>query len=178
MESANNSCEEDENNKPFLVVTAGQKSDDRITKFLDANSGEGPNKMCLGWREIHHELGLSESEFGLVNLAQAAAKRWEGRRIVMLVDEITDLTAVNKLDDQSVPELMSMIFVVNPFASRYEPGRGLRYLVCRSKRVELSSWPLSLPQSFVQVTLATPYRSTIAITKFSGNSVGMGWKRH
>ena len=39
MESANNSCEEDENKKPFLVVTAGQKGNDLITKFLDANSG-------------------------------------------------------------------------------------------------------------------------------------------
>ena len=139
MESANNSCEEDENNKPFLVVTAGQKSDDLVTKFLNANSGEGPNKTCLGWREIHHEFRLSESEFGLVNLAQAAAKRWEGRRIVMLVDEITDLTAVNKLDDQSVPELMNMILVVNPVASRYEPGRGLRHQVGCLMRVELSS---------------------------------------
>ena len=161
MDSAAKFCEDGENKEPLLVVTAGQKSEDPIMKYLDANSGGSPNKICKGWRDIHQEFGISsESEFGLVPLAQAVAKRFEGRKIVMLVDEITDLTAVNELNDQSVPESISMVLVVNPIASRYNP-----YL--RKRPAHRPSWQLSLPPSFVQVTLETPYRSTIAITNFT-----------
>ena len=124
MESAAKFCEDSENKKPLLIVTAGQKSDDHIMKYLDANSGESPNKICKGWRHIHQEFGLSsESEFGLVPLARAVAKRCEGRKIVMLVDEITDLATVNELNDQSVPKSISMVLVVNPVASRYEHSK-------------------------------------------------------
>ena len=53
---------------------------------------------------------------------------------------------LSKLGELNVPESMRMILVLNPMASKS---------------------PLTLPPSFLQVTLTTPYRSTIAITSLA-----------
>ena len=83
----------------------------------------------------------------LLHLTEVLAKRWEGRQIVMLVDEIKDKKMLGKLKDQSLPESVRMILIVNPATSYGSP--------------------LTLPPSFLHVTLTTPYRSTIAITRLA-----------
>merc|ERR1719264_668446 len=85
----------------------------------------------------------------LLHLTEALATRWPGRQIVMLVDEITNKDMLSKLGDQSLPETVRMILVLNPVASLYDKS------------------PLTLPPSFLHVTLTTPYRSTIAITRLA-----------
>jgi len=65
---------------------------------------------------------------------------------VMLVDEIHKKAFLRKLEEQNFPESVRMILILNPKESR---------------------GPLTLPPSFLHVTLTTPYRSTIAITSLS-----------
>ena len=59
--------------------------------------------------------GVSDSSATV--LAEALAKRWEGRQIVMLVDEFNSKAMLNKLVDQSFPDSVRMIFVLNALAS-------------------------------------------------------------
>ena len=94
------------------------------------------------------EFGVSESKMGvrLLDLTEALAKRWEGRQIVMLVDEIINKDMFSKLGEQCFPESVRMILVLNPDA------RGNYF---------------TLPPSFLHDTLTTPYRSTIAITSLA-----------
>ena len=63
----------------------------------------------------------------------------------MLVDEIRFRLMLSKLKEQSFPKSVRMILVLNP-SSSYDGS------------------PLTLPPSFLHVTLKTPYRSTRAIT--------------
>ena len=65
----------------------------------------------------------------------------------MLVDEIQNKNLLNKLGENNLPESVRMILILNPKQSKGDP--------------------LSLPPSFLHVTLTTPYRSTIAITILS-----------
>ena len=67
----------------------------------------------------------------------------------MLVDEITDKYMFSKLGDQTFPETVRMILVLNPIASGSDKSL------------------LTLPPSFLHATLTTPYRSTIAITRLA-----------
>merc|ERR1712218_8430 len=62
-------------------------------------------------------------------------------------DEIKYKGMFRKLGDQSFPESVRMILIVNP--------------------KESDGSPLTLPPSFLHVTLTTPYRSTIAITSLA-----------
>jgi hypothetical protein len=98
------------------------------------------------------EYGVSESELEmqLLHLTEALAKRWEGRQIVILMDEILfpdDM--LNSLADHAerIPQCVKIILIVNP----------LFY----------SDLPTTLPESFLHINLATPYRSTIAITRLA-----------
>ena len=68
--------------------------------------------------------------------------------VSMLVDEITSKDMLSKLVDLVLPESVRMILVLNPIVS---DGKS----------------PLTLPPSFLHVTLTTPYRSTIAITSLA-----------
>ena len=118
-------------------------------KYLDASTGTRANKIFKSWLDIKKEFGVStSSDMQLVYLTEALTKRWEGRHIVILVDEIIDKDMLIKLGDQSFPESVRMILVVNP-------------------RAFTKNVPLTLPPSFLQVTLTTPYRSTIAITSLA-----------
>merc|ERR1711971_513517 len=144
MEPANDTFEE-ACNEPLLVVTAvSQKENDPILKYLDDSTGTRAN----GWLDIMTELGVKweSNDMQLVNLTEALAKKYAGRQIVMLVDEIINKSMLSKLEDRSLPESVRMILVLNPDA--YES-------------------PLTLPPSFLHVTLTTPYRSTIAITSLA-----------
>ena len=89
----------------------------------------------------------SEDEMQLLHLTEALAKRWEGRQIVILVDDIIYPDDwVNSLADHAerIPQCVKLILIVNPrFSSRLRT---------------------TLPESFLHINLATPYRSTIAIT--------------
>ena len=67
---------------------------------------------------------------------------------MLLVDEIVFKHLLRKLVGQSFPEMLRMILILNPKASSKEN-------------------PLILPSSFLHVTLTTPYRSTIAITRLA-----------
>ena len=82
----------------------------------------------------------------LSHLTQAMAKRWPGQQIVFLVDEILSTAMFTNLQDQNIPESVRMILILNPNSDAKH---------------------LSLPPSFQRVTLSTPYRSTIAITRLA-----------
>ena len=140
----------EEGNEPLLVVTAyWQEADNPIMKYLDASTGMGANKIVKGWDDILKEFRVSRSGYmELLDLTEALAMRWEGRQIVMLVDEIRDKDMLSKLEDQSFPESVRMVLVLNPGAHGDHS-------------------PLTLPPSFLHVTLKTPYRSTIAITSLA-----------
>ena len=78
------------------------------------------------------------------------AKRWEGRQIVILLDEIfRPDTWLNNLADHAerIPQCVKLILIVNPNFS--------------------SCLPTTLPESFLLINLATPYRSTKAITSLA-----------
>ena len=56
---------------------------------------------------------------------------------------------LSKLREQSFPESLGMILILKPTIGTSEKD------------------PLTLPPSFLHVTLTTPYRSTIAITRLA-----------
>ena len=97
----------------------------------------------------------------LLHLVEELAKKWEGRRITMLVDEIAfsgegaRAEWLHDLDDQSFPESVRMILILNPVET------------ADNARFTESNEDLVLPPSFLQVMLTTPYRSTRAITTLS-----------
>ena len=140
-------CSEEATAEPLLVVTAHMpEKNDPIMKYLNACSATKANKIVMDWKSITNEHGVDMThkiepiQKQLLGLAEALARKWEGRQIVLLVDEILH-TVLDKLDEQTFPESVKMILVVNPNTRRPNP-----------------------PPSFLYVTLTTPYRSTIAIT--------------
>jgi len=138
---------------PVLVVTAdGQLKEDPILNYLDANTTVAKTKIFDNWGGILKEYGVSESEeeMRLLHLTEALAKRWEGRQIVILLDEIISPDIMlNSLTKQSekIPDCVRLILIVNPEFS--------------------SNLPTTLPESFLRIDLSTPYRSTIAITSLA-----------
>ena len=118
-------------------------------KYLDASTGTRANKIVKGFYDLREENGW-EPKVGLqIHFqAEALAKRFEGRQIVMLVDEISSKGMLSKMGDLVFPETVRMILVLNPKKKSNEK-------------------PLTLPPSFLHVTLSTPYRSTIAITSLA-----------
>ena len=117
-------------------------------RHLDASTGTRANKISKSWPDIMKECGIASSEpdMGLVHVTEAFSKRWEGRQVVMLLDEILDDKILLNLGDQSIPESVRLILVINPITSLTH---------------------LTLSPSFLQVTLTVPYRSTIAITRLA-----------
>ena len=88
------------NNEPLLVVTTElKKEDDPIMKYLDDANGSKENKIFKKWRNILEEFEIStDRAYGvqLLHLAEALAKKWEGREIVMLLDEIQNRIIMSK----------------------------------------------------------------------------------
>ena len=144
---------------PVLLVTAeDMNKEDPLLKHLDANTTKAKTKIFDDWKEIRKEYGISgsEEEMQLLHLTEALAKRWEGRQIVILLDEILLPKKLNSLADHAerIPQCVKLILIVNPWYS--------------------SDLPTTLPESFLHINLATPYRSTIAITtlaRFLANGV-------
>ena len=104
--------------------------------------------ISKGWDDMKREFGVSGSLYKthLLELSEGLAKKWAGRDIVPIVDEIYRKALLSNLGEQSFPESVRMILIVNPDAR----GR-----------------PLALPPSVLHVTLTIPYRSTIAITSLA-----------
>ena len=151
LQVANNLVEsskgEGEVDEPVLVVTAyRQTGEEFIMKYLDSSAGARAIKYFKGWDDIREEFGVPEwGHKQLLLMAKAFAERWKRKEIVMLVDEILDKHVLIKLEEQIFPDSVRMILVVNP----------------------VSESSLTLPPSFLHVTLTTPYRSTIAITRLA-----------
>ena len=82
----------------------------------------------------------------LLHLTKALAKRWEGRQIIILQDEILFPEFFSTLFELSekIPQCVKLILIFNPRDS--------------------SRLCTTLPDSFLHINLTTPYRSTIAIT--------------
>ena len=174
-------------NRPALVVTAcDRRQKDPLMQYLDSSTMvvDSKNKTFNGWFDLLHEMRVSTSDItpgGIIGgvgalwdrhravtmpepkmklhlLTQAVAKKWEGRQVVMLVDEVSDREIVTALSDHGVPDSIRIILALNPEASP----------------VSLS--PLVLHPSFLHVALTVPYRSTIAITslaRFIANSTNL-----
>ena len=89
-------------------------------KYLDAGTGTRVNKIFKGWDDIMKEFGFSQSSASMVllHLAEALAKRWERRQILMLVDEIFDKEMLSNLGNQTFPESVRMVLVLNPILTQ------------------------------------------------------------
>ena len=96
---------EEAGKEPLLVVsTQYQNENDPIMKYLNASTGTEANKIVKSWPDMIKEFGVANSEpdMGLVNLTEALSKRWEGRQIVVLLDEILDDQMLLKLGVQRI----------------------------------------------------------------------------
>ena len=106
--------------KPLLIVTTPEhEGDSHIMKYLDSTLGrERENKKCMNWRDIRLECGISGSKkdahLQLLHVAEGIAKKWEGRQIILLVDEILDKEMLSQLKEQCFPESLRMILILNP----------------------------------------------------------------
>ena len=143
--------------EPLLVVTANVTSEnDPVMKFLSASTGGGVNKIFQGWEEMKYEFGVSSGlrSQQILELSEGLTRKFKGRQIVLLLDEIRHKSSLSKLGEQSIPESVRLILVLNPrdFGSDSKESLG---------------HPITLPPSFLHVTLTTPYQSTIAITKLA-----------
>lgn len=110
------------------------------TSFVEIKSP----KIFKGWREfgVHH----LKKDRQLLQIAEALANEWQGRQIVVLVDEIDSSYVMASLANQDFPKSVRMILVLNPLLYRYL---------------------ITLSPNFLCVTLTTPYRSTRAISSLS-----------
>ena len=65
------------------------------------------NKIFKKWSDLKHELGVSEGsseDTELLRMSEVLTKKYEGRQIVLLLDEIIVKAALSKLGEQSFPE--------------------------------------------------------------------------
>ena len=117
-------------------------------RYLDNRTLGAGIKLFKNYRDLNKEFVPSEfnGENDLLYLSEGLAKRYEGRKIVMLIDEIGKEGILENLGDIQIPQTVRLILIVNPV---------------------LSNISLSLPTSFAQVTLTTAFRSTIAITSLA-----------
>ena len=152
-----------DSNEPVLVVTTPHcKEDTPIMKYLEASTRTWTNRI-FKWR---YDLQIEFGSYGspdnemLLHLSQGLAKKLGGRQIVMLVDEIIQKDLMSKLE--GVPESVRLILIANPVASK-----GPSYPPLLKNLLASKESPLTLPPSFLRVTLTTPYRSTIAITSLA-----------
>ena len=138
---------------PVLLVTAYYLFDKErpLLKHLDANTTKAKTKLFDTWERLVKEYGVSGSPVGmqLLHLTHALSKRWEGRRIFILADEFYNPNELDSLVNHhaSIPPCVTLILIVNPRSA--------------------AELPTTLPDSFLRINLATPYRSTIAITSLA-----------
>ena len=132
--------------EPILVVTAlWEKTDNPLMKFLGTSFVEIKTpKIFKGWNEFGVQHLKKDRQ--LLRMTESLANEYQGRQIVVLVDEIDSRGMMANLADQVFPESVRMILVLNPVLSR-----------------SLTT----LPSHFLCVTLTTPYRSTKSITSLA-----------
>ena len=120
-------------------------------KHLDSSTTKAGTKIFMDWQDLVREYlqrGVDSQSEDLPLLASAIANIWHGREIVFVVDELIDRIGSRKNWRQmKIHENVRLILVLNP--SSYEHGS------------------ITLPRSFLQITLATPYRSTLSITSLT-----------
>ena len=127
---------------PVLIVTAGTsylRAKDPILNYLDEITKDVAMKFCLGWEELCRSLAI-RYDSDLPSLLKAISRKWCGREIVMVVDEIIDL---GPGDFFWVPNSVRLILVFNPLSH------------------------LTMPPQIVRVSLTVPYRSTKSITSLT-----------
>ena len=108
--------------QPLLVLTAcEQKREDPIMQYLVDRAKSTASAICVSWNDMIDEFGeWSLCDENLLHLVEELAKKWEGRKITMLVDEIAfsgegaRADWLHDLDDQSFPKSVRMILVLNP----------------------------------------------------------------
>ena len=102
---------------------------------------EEPTRYSMGWYDLKDEfLGCESRDTELLHPSEGFTKKYKGQQIVLLVDEICNKHALRELGEQSFPETMRIILILNPRES--EEGDSL-----------------TLSPSFLHVTITTPYRS-------------------
>ena len=159
LQVANNLVQELEDNAepgkgPALVVTTQFRENyNPISKYLDASTNKAKEKIVDTWKQIKMECGIRRGGYDkLPEVSKALTEKYEGRPIVILIDEILRPELIlNSLVGQrhSFPANVRIIAVVNPLNSSLLP-------------------PLSLcPEFVLHLNLTTSYRSTIAITSLS-----------
>ena len=129
------------------------RKENTLLKHLNANTSSAKTKLSYTWEQIKDEYGVSDSgeSLDLLGICENLNKKWNERPIVILMDEIllSDTEhphiTLNSLAE-SFPASVRIIAVINPRWSFRLP---------------------TLPESVLQIDLATPYRSTIAITSLS-----------
>ena len=133
--------------EPRLVVIAEELSQgDPLMKNLKDLTHTRTDTRIWDW-EDDKVMGKRKR---LISLAKAIGK--QKRQCVLLVDEISDNTLLAGLEDEGIPDSVRMILIMNPM-SRHNDTYGD---------------PITKPlPDFEHVTLTTPYRSTIAITKLA-----------
>ena len=90
-------------------------------QYFEERAKSRASAICVGWNEMIDEFGeWSLCDENLLHLVEELAKKWEGRKITMLVDEIAfsgegaRAEWLHDLDDQSLPKSVRMILVLNP----------------------------------------------------------------
>ena len=185
--------------EPLLVVTThGGEKEDPLMKYLDASTGKATNKIFQSWESLASRYGFSSStrsNHAILPLARSLAKEWEGRQIVLLLDEIEDKYFLDSIADsplppppvgwyflehmgkQNLPDSVRMILILNPKGTGSDSPEELDELEELDVSRKVFTLPprgrdevketLPLPSSLLHVTLTTPYRSTIAITSLA-----------
>ena len=100
MQPISDTSENASSSEPLLVVTTElKKEDDPIMKYLDTATGSREKKIFKRWADILKEFEIDTYRgYGvqLLHLAEALAKKWGGREIVMLLDEIQNRIIMSK----------------------------------------------------------------------------------
>ena len=119
--------------EPQLVVTNWspcfgwpQNDSPPLMEYLNTTMGTKMTKVCKGWKEVLQEVGVSNVVGEtwvkqLLRLSQTLAERRRGEQIVVLVDEIRYKTMMDKLGDESFPDSLRLILVLNPTLTADKP---------------------------------------------------------
>ena len=89
-----------------------------LPKHLDASTKRARTQIFDDWNNILEEYGVPEADEALSCLNEALAKKWEGRPIVILLDEVSSPDTLLKCliaHEERIPETVTIIAVVNPY---------------------------------------------------------------
>ena len=147
--------------KPVLVITTHAMAENvPLMKYFKSNlAPQAIIKVFCNWERLKSRFRIYRNDDQILCLTKALVNEWPDQNIVLLVEEICSSGMFEDLTDpqNDIPESVSLILVANPVTSS-------------------NSVFCSLPPSFLQVELRTPYRSTIAITslaRFFAKSQGL-----